>query len=192
MNDINLFKKTIKKISGDKLIETFSKGALKLKDEQINTVSFVFWLCYMAETDLNDAISQAWNMAKQATQFPNQKAIDKIIKDMGFDFENLKYFRDKIKVFEKIFGKTERVKILWKINDIRNDLSHNRIDNLTYDSENLSLRKTKEKITIDYFETSVRQDYSKSKIWNGLKREEQDKIEKTVSKFIKNNKGLIK
>lgn len=187
-DQLEQLKKVISSISDDKLIETFSKGALKLDDNQIKTVSFVFWLCYVAETDLNSIILQAWNMAQKATQFPNKEDVNKIIKDWGFDFDNLKYFSDKIKIYEKMFGQTARTKILWKINDIRNDLSHNRINSLTYNNESLTLRETKEKITIDYFETSSNIDFSKSKIWNDLTPEEQSKVKDIFNKFKQDNK----
>jgi len=58
MSSLDLFKQTIKTVSDDKLNETISKGALKLTDEQIATVSFVFWLVYMAEIDLKDILSK--------------------------------------------------------------------------------------------------------------------------------------
>jgi hypothetical protein len=181
---LDKLRKAVKEVSEDKITETFSKGALKMDGKQIQTVSFVFWLCYMAETDLNDIIQQAWDMAQKATQFPNQDEVNKVIKDMGFDFENLEYFSQKIGVYDKMFGKTARTKLLWKINDIRNDLSHNRIADLKYEGASLAEREIKEKIIIDYFETSFTQDRSKSKIWNSMTAEQQAKIEQISTDFI--------
>ena len=40
---------------------------------------------------------------------------------------DIPYFSDKIKVQQAYFGNTDRTKLLWKINEIRNDLSHGRI-----------------------------------------------------------------
>lgn len=185
IEEFERLKKIIKDIPEEKLIDTFSKGALKLNDDQIKTVSFAFWLCYMAETDLNSIIHQAWQMAQQVTRFPNQEEVNKVIKNMGFNFDNLEYFGQKIDLYQKMFGKTERTKLLWKINTIRNDLSHNRIDNLNYNGESLTSREAKEKIVIDYFETSFSADFSKSKVWNDLTPEEQKHIEELTDAWLK-------
>lgn len=189
LTGLEQLKRVIHQVPEEKLIETFSKGALKLDDEQIKTVSFVFWLCYMAETDLNEIIKQAWDMAQKAYPVSDQEAVNKVIKDMGFDFEKLEYFSQKIGIYEKMFGKIERTKILWKINTIRNDLSHNRIESLSYNGKRLTLRETKEQIVIDYFETSQRSDFSKSKIWNGLTAEQQKEIEKLAKGWLNENNG---
>ena len=181
---IDELKDAVKKVSDNKLIETFSKGALKLTDEQINTVSFVFWLCYMAETDLNAVLLKAWDMAQKVCQFPNQEEVNQVIKDMGIDLDKLEYFSQKISLYEKMFGKIARVKLFWKLNTIRNDLSHNRIDSLTYNGESLMLRATKEKIITDYFETSLNSDFSKSKIWNSLTLEQQKQAGELTKKYL--------
>ncbi|MCX6735750.1 MAG: hypothetical protein NTZ13_01580 [Candidatus Parcubacteria bacterium] len=67
------------------------------------------------------------------------------------DFYNRGYLGDKIKIYEATVGKNEFSKLLWKINMIRNDLSHTRIDKLFYKKQDLSLRETKEVLLTDLF-----------------------------------------
>lgn len=184
--DIEAFIKIMKKVPGKKFNETISKGALHMTDKQINTVSFVFWFCYMAETDLESILIEAWQKSSQSFSTKVNKQAKKTLKEMvfgkkdlelnnflkkispeiatkitstikqnyipkrDFDIENLEYFSDKIKILEAIVGENEQTKILWKINTIRNDISHNRISTLKYNSKNLSLRKTREKLLVDY------------------------------------------
>ncbi len=190
MSSLDLFKQTIKTVSDDKLNETISKGALKLTDEQIATVSFVFWLVYMAEIDLKDILSKAWNNSKQF--FPtnvNQGAkglLLKMISDQkNIDIENLEYFSDKIKIYEVMVGKTKHAELLHKLKDLRNDISHNRINELKYNNEDLFLRATKEKILIDYFETETEDDLSRSDIWNSLTEEQKIQIKQMHERFSK-------
>lgn len=184
MDPIELLRKKAKEGTEAQLNDAISKGALKLTDEQISTVSFVFWLVYMAETDLNDAITEAWQLSKKANADPMvQAAAKKMLGDMvggerKIDIEKLEYFIDKIRVYEAMFGKNKRSKLFWKFNNIRNDLSHNRINDLKYDGANLALRETKEKILFDYFDTLKETDSEQSPFWKTLTPEEQANIEK--------------
>lgn len=49
-------KKLVTQTSGDLLNKSFLQGALKLSDEQINTLIFVYGLCYLAERDIGEMI----------------------------------------------------------------------------------------------------------------------------------------
>jgi hypothetical protein len=186
MDFFEIFQGKIREVSDQKLNETISKGALKMSDEQIATTSFAFWLVYMAETDLNTALSEAWSSSKSL--LPNAiEAAEKMLKEMipgkrEVDINDLQYFSEKIKVYEALMGATERTKLLWKFNDIRNDLSHNRIDKLAYNDEVLSLRETKEKVLIDYFRTALNPDLSQSKVFNSLSAEQKAEIEQMMIK----------
>lgn len=184
MDFFEIFQTKIREVSDQKLNETIAKGALKMSDEQIATTSFAFWVVYMAETDLNTALSEAWSSSKSLLPYAVEEA-EKMLKEMipgkrEVDINDLQYFSEKIKVCEALMGATERTKLLWKFNDIRNDLSHNRIDKLAYDNEALSLRATKEKILIDYFKTALNPDLSQSKIFNSLSKEQKEEIEKMM------------
>lgn len=145
----------MKNVSDEKFNETISKGALQLSDNQIQTASFVFWLCYMAEKDLNDVLRQAWKLSTEITNPEISESDQKILlktfsKKDNFDIDNLEYFADKIKIHE-IVCNDDLTKMLWKLNDLRNDISHNRINELKYNERSLFLRDTKEKILLDYF-----------------------------------------
>lgn len=193
MDPLELLKKKAREGTEVQLNETISKGALKLTDEQTGTVSFVFWLVYMAETDLNDVISEAWQLAKKTASPEVQATAKQMLEDMikgerKIDIENLEYFVDKIKVYEAMFGKNKHSKLFWKLNDIRNDLSHNRIDGLKYEGLSLSLRSTKEKVLFDYFDTMNETDSSKSKFWNSFTPEEKKVIEEKF-RIIQQQKG---
>ena len=176
MELFEFFKNNIENVSDKQINEAISKGALKMNDEQITTVSFVFWLVYMAETDLNDIINKSLIttisiLSPEVTKKVKEILNDEIKGKKKIDINNPECFSDKVKIYEAFYGKTERTKLLWKLNDIRNDLSHNRIDNLKYKEKPLSLRKTKEKILIDYFETAFQMDHSKSKFADFIKQE---------------------
>jgi len=182
MEKIDILKQIITKVSDNELNEVISKGALKLSNEQIATVSFVFWLVYMAETDLNTVISEAWSKSKQFFSKDVHQITRKMLQKMiphgrKIDVENLEYFSDKIKIFEAMFGRTSRTELLYKLRDLRNDISHNRIDELRYNGGDLSLRTTKEKILLDYFEIALEVDFSKSDFWNSLTEDEKAQIE---------------
>ena len=151
-------KSEIGKVADERLVTTFSKGALGLTDQQIDTVSFVFWLVYMAETDLESIIKSAWSLAGSGFSDDVRQRANKILQERYsgsriVDVNKLDFFLTKIVVLESLYGKDVRVKMLYKLNDLRNDISHNRIDNLMYDGLALSERPAKEKIIIDYFET---------------------------------------
>ena len=157
---IEQLKMLVQNASDEKLNRTISHGILQLANDQIDTVSFVFWLCYLAETDLNDVVKGSWqkvtgNAPDILKDAASQILTDKIYKgkkDKNIDFNNLEYFIDKIKVYELAVGTNKSVEMLWVINGIRNDLSHNRIDELQYNKESLFVRETKNKLLIDYFE----------------------------------------
>ena len=208
----------MKKVSDKKLADTFI-GALNLTEEQRDLVNFVFWLCYMTETDLDSSLKEAWiksnaNFSSETNELA-QKEIAKNIKgyrERDIDIknflteekletgkneeiiqfieknyiqkrifngvENLPSFIDKIRIYEFLFGKTKRTKLLYKIKDIRNDLSHNRIDHLSYENKSLLLRETKEQIIEDYFKTVFEGDLTKSKIWNKLTPKQISEIKK--------------
>jgi len=69
-----------------------------------------------------------------------------------------------------------------KLKDIRNNLSHNRIENLVYNDSPLAERSTKEKLLQDYFESGIDNDLSKSDIWNTFSEAEKKEIVETFEK----------
>lgn len=221
MSQLDILLEKMKEVSDQKLNETFI-GALQLAEEQRGTIDFVFWLCYMAETDLNYAIQGAWEKSNKFFNKDVNDGVRKILRDnlKGYaledfdvekfldtiefsdkgdktlildairqnynpkriftDVDDLQYFIDKIRMYEVLIGKNKCTKLLWKISDIRNNLSHNRLENLKYGDESLYLRATKEKIIEDYFRTIFEGDLSKSAIWNSLTDEQKVELEKMI------------
>lgn len=49
-------KKLATEVSDDLLNKSFLKGGLKLSDEEVNTLSFAYGLCYLAERDIGEMI----------------------------------------------------------------------------------------------------------------------------------------
>ena len=182
-------KKMIGSVSDDKLNSAVSKGALKLSDDQINAVSFVFWLCYLAERDIGFVISEPWK--KLAEMFgveaikPAKKFLSEYVfgKDKEKDIENLDFLTEKIRVYQGCYGSNNVTKILWEINRLRNDVSHGRIDALVYEGNSLLLRNVKEKLLMDYMEAVNNPDHSKSPLQEDLKLESSDieEIKKILS-----------
>ncbi|MCK4745179.1 hypothetical protein KAS41_03895 [Candidatus Parcubacteria bacterium] len=195
---INQLKKIIKNIPNNELSRIISSGALKLDDDIIDTISFVFWICFMAEQDLKNIEYESLRIAKIA--YPegiNEKNLKIIEEEYGIRLHKIDpndknhlerniYFSDLIKIKEKLFGKKNITKLLWKLNNIRNDLSHGRIDNLKYNSESLFLHSTKKRLLIDYFTLSAESDIDNSPIWKKLTSEEKKEIKNNFNKITKN------
>lgn len=96
----------------------------------------------------------------------------------------LPFFVDKIKVYEAMMGKSERTSLLYKINDIRNALSHHRLDDLKYKGRSLMLREAKEEIVLDYFRTSQEvedRDITKSALWKELDEPTREIIKRKLA-----------
>jgi hypothetical protein len=142
----------------------------------------------MAETDLSNALKNAWNLAKKYFSVGIHNEIQEILrnqikkkKEDNFDIENLPYFIDKIKVYKIMLGKDKATKIFFKLNDLRNDISHNRIDNLQYDGVPLSKKETKVKVLTDYFEAVNEVDSDKSNFWQSLTEEQKTEVIKIIN-----------
>jgi len=189
--------KQIKMVSDDKINETFSVGALKLSPELIAAVSFTFWLVYMAETDLNNIISRAWSGAKSFFPYEVQiRAKEMLTEAIGgdkrkVDPDSLEYFSDKIKMCGVLAGDSPYIKLLWKLNGLRNDLSHNRLDKLAYNGLALTTRDGKEAVILDYFRSNLSgPDPSESEFWKTLTDEDKDKITELLTKVRNSEQPL--
>lgn len=222
---IEALKEKMKGISDSQLNESFI-GSQNLNKEQRELVDFVFWLCYTAETDLEQVIREAWerasslftdnsNKAAEQALFERLKGYRKTDEAVG-DFSqklsslshedreslleyisgnyqqkraistmtDLPYFIDKIKLYEGLFGHNAHVTMFYKINDIRNALSHNKLNELTYNGESLELRGTKEKVLIDYLATMLEDsNFEQSEIWQSLSTQEKEWIKKQNEKM---------
>ncbi len=198
MGTLEQLKQLIHSRSEEELSKIISHAALRYDDNTSQTISFVFWICYMAEQDLKTIIQGCWNMSKIAyPENSNNEVIMNIIKnEYGIDFtkidpehpnysENNLYFKDLIDIYEKFFNKTNLSTLFWKLKDVRNDLSHGRIEKLTYNNNSLYLRETKEEILEDYFTYySEKDNLDTSPIWNSLSTEEKKAVEEKYKKII--------
>ena len=195
-------KEMMQNVSDEMLNKAVLKGALKLSDEKIDTIMFVFGLCYLAERDIGDVISRAWEKASQL--FPqetvgkakkmfndflsNDKSsvptIDEVLSGLDqekssaimavvnaryrpkqlLDFEKMESFGEKIRAYTAVYGNNNVASILWCLKGLRDDISHGRIDGLSYDEQPLIERKTKEKMLIDYLEAVSNPDHSNPKL----------------------------
>lgn len=204
MGMIDQLKKVIKSLPDKKLSQIIFHDALKLNNNTTDTISFVFWICFMAEQDLKDIEYEALRIAKIAYPKGADEEVLKIIKeeygiqlhkidpdDKNHSEQNI-YFGDLIKIKEKLFGKTNFIKLLWKLNDIRNNLSHGRINSLQYNNESLFQRLTKEKLLIDYFTFATKSNIDNSPIWKTLTPEERKESENNLNKITKNKNDIIK
>lgn len=170
----------------NKFIDFIPKTLLKLDQTTIDTVSFIFWFCYMAEIEIYHTIKTVYNRVTEKYSMEEGRKMYKdvihtlILNEFGgkprceacgnkkyYDIENLDYFIDKIKVASLFMGKDHKfIKILWKLNGLRNEISHNRLSNLIYNKQNLCLRTTKEELLFDYKEASLLpMDKNKSPVW---------------------------
>lgn len=154
MDKIEWLKSVIMSAPNDRFNTIITKGILDLDDNKIETVSFIFWLCFLVETKLEELIKEAISAHKFLL---SEEVKQVLIKDYGVDFSKLEYFRDKIKIYEIAVGKNKFSELLWKINQIRNAISHTRIGELKYEKEDLFMRKTKEKLLIDLMMLMVNQ-----------------------------------
>ncbi len=215
--------KKMKEVSEDMLNTAISKGALHLKDDQVATVSFVFWICFLAERDLEFSISEPWrklsatiipDVVEEAKRQLNEhvfgkrkfKPVEEYLKELptelatnirgsiaeGYqekrikEIDNLPYFADKIQLYEGMFSHNNVASVLWKINSIRNDVSHNRIDTLKYEEVSLYLRQAKEKLLTDYLSAVGNPDHSESSLRKKLNfsPEEEESLDILAKKLL--------
>jgi hypothetical protein len=183
MDYLDIFKQQIDDYNFAQLSETIPFGALQLNQDYIHSVHFVFWLIYMSESDLNDVLKVSWETAlvgaNENTVFEMIQTLNEAIQgEKRLDPSNLEFFSDKIKIYESFYGKDNRTKLFWKLNDIRNDLSHGRITALTYDGESLNELDTCKRLLRDYFDSvSEEKDWTQSMFYKNLSEEERKIVE---------------
>lgn len=137
-----------------------AKRVLGLSEEEVLTVEFVFWFCHAIEQQLRSVLAEAWeNMEgelgvappelhaflKQEYGFKTEKVAPS---HPDYDARNVT-FGDLIHYVELLRGKTPHVNFLWKVKNIRDDLSHGRIQELEYENHSLFAKETKIKLIKD-------------------------------------------
>jgi len=79
MHHLEQLKKILGKMSDEDISKAIFHMAMQYSDETSQTVSFIFWICFMAEQDLNTALQGGWKLAKDANPKFNHEEIDKSI-----------------------------------------------------------------------------------------------------------------
>ena len=135
MYNIEDLKKIFPKVDDEKFINAISKGVLKLSDSQINTIIFVFFICYWVENDLNAVIADPWKeiykMAPEEEIVKAKKSIERYC--FGEDKSDFK-----LKEILKNIPKNIAKDITDTIDD-NYSLKRNRsIDNLEYLTDKIS------------------------------------------------------
>jgi len=107
--------------------------------EQFEAVDFVFWISYMVEKDAEDLI-----IYPEVQLGARQIAMDIIMERL--------HFGDKIRIIEKLYinKKDNLIKLMRKIQDMRNNIAHGRFDDLDYGGYKLSDNRGKLKLIAHY------------------------------------------
>ncbi len=133
--DLNEIKKRID--SGRSIV----RKAYKMTDTEIEAVEFCFWFSYFVERETQDLIAYPEIMLGARPE-----AINKIIDRL--------HFGDKISLISDLYTKEPKkdkfLKMLWKVNDLRNSMAHGRFDELKYEGYHLSDVKGQLKIVSDF------------------------------------------
>lgn len=118
------------------------KERFSLTNEQFDAVDFVFWVAYFVEREAEDLI-----IYPEVKIGARQIAMDTIIGKL--------YFGDKIKIIEELYAgkKDSFIKLMRKIQDMRNDIAHGRFNKLTYGGYDLSDSRGKIKLLANLRDT---------------------------------------
>ncbi len=123
-----------------------AKYAFGLPDDQISEVTFIFWLVYYVERQIKEFIPEGICNYIKGSGFsgdikPIKDAFDCCLTELTL--------LSKIKVLELVVKNTsldmsKHIKYCKTLNQIRNQISHNKIDDLKYKNKSIKLRETKE------------------------------------------------
>ncbi len=109
-------------------------------NQSIHAVEFVFWISYYIEREIRSLIIEP-EVKVGARKLAIEKIVDKL------------HFGDKISIISDLYitnpKKDEFIKLVRKIQDLRNDVAHGRFDNLNYSDYSLSNLKGQIKLIID-------------------------------------------
>jgi hypothetical protein len=111
------------------------KKRFSLTDDQFEAVDFIFWISYFIEREAEELI-----IFPEVQIGAREKAMKTIINKLNFG--------DKIKIIEELYTgkKDEFVKLMRKIQNMRNDIAHGRFSDLNYGNYHLSDNKGKLKL----------------------------------------------
>lgn len=133
------------KISDTELDTFIAKSIFELTDEQLSEVTFIFWLIYFVERKIKTLIPKVMSDYIKAGGFNGDITKIKGIIECCMDEMTL---LSKVKVVEGImdgsgFDISKYTSYCKTLNEIRNKISHNRIEDLKYKGKLIKLRETK-------------------------------------------------
>ncbi|MFZ4500537.1 MAG: hypothetical protein ACOYMZ_03555 [Minisyncoccia bacterium] len=111
------------------------KKRFSLTEEHFEAVDFVFWIAYFVEREAEELI-----IDPEVHVGARKSAMEALVSKL--------HFGDKIKIIEELHTgkKDEFVKLMRKIQDMRNDVAHGRFNDLNYGGYNLSDNRAKIKL----------------------------------------------
>lgn len=123
------------------------KEKFSLSEDQFEAVDFIFWLSYMIEKDAEDLI-----IYPEVKLGARKEAMNTIIERL--------HFGDKLTIIEKLHTgkKDSMVKLMRKIQDMRNEIAHGRFDQLNYGGYHLSDNRGKLKLIAHYRDVMRKKD----------------------------------
>lgn len=106
-----------------------------LTEDQFEAVDFIFWIAYFVEREAGDLI-----VYPEVQIGARKEAMEALVGKL--------HFGDKIKVIEELYTgkKDEFIKLMRKIQDMRNDIAHGRFENLNYGEYSLSDNRARLKL----------------------------------------------
>jgi hypothetical protein len=127
-------------------IRGFIKKSFSLSEDQMDTVEFLSWFIYYAERSLRNILIIVLKGGIKSEDGSYEKIIEFIIDKFNFT--------EKIDLYnEASSGKKagKLVSYFRKINQLRNDIYHGRIEDLKYNKADLRQKKTRSKMMFDFF-----------------------------------------
>lgn len=190
----------LKKFSNEDFNDFIPMQMLGLSKEETLTVQAIFWFCHMVERDLDNVLRFAFRQV----ELIEGKTPDEVLKyisdtyqvefhkvdpnDDSYDPRSVT-FGQRISFVEKMQGKNKHIKFLWEVKNLRDDLSHLRIQDLNYKGKSLLDNEVKIELFQDYYLTTrnIEGQESKGGIVNGFSDEQKELINKKFAKWMDEN-----
>ena len=194
-----ILKTTLESYSTEDFTHLIPKSIIGLSKAQQETVQFAFWFSYIVETDLTRVLSEAIANTKNILG-ETQPEVDKYLREEHniryeiIDVDHPKYdpysitFNNRIDIVEKMRGKDTHTNFFRKIKKLRNDLSHGRILELSYNGKSVFDDDTKREMLHDYISGMI--NFEERGIGGAFPTQDDEtrkKIDNLWSEFEKNN-----
>jgi hypothetical protein len=121
------------------------KDKLRKSEEIIRATEFVFWISYYAEIEIRNAIKEIESKLSGGFTPMMEGMLDKL------------HFGDKISLIKKYYSTKSTdsfVSLLWEINNLRNNVAHGRLEELSYGGLTLSDAKGQILLLIDFIKSA--------------------------------------